>query len=206
MKTLLSRANLEAHVASKEPGRYAINGIYLAEEGTISTDGRKLLLVPYPTESAEDHPIEFSSSADENSNPILPIAAAKKIARNLPKKSARPILSLAVLESSGDRITASATDLETRDIVKATAVEAHFPDCSAVIPETSAAAVTVKFSVVQLTELLAAAKKADASIVNLGLSDDPTVATRWDFLSGPDDSSDWTDERHPIGVLMPIMD
>ncbi|MCK6500641.1 MAG: hypothetical protein L6Q38_14290, partial [Nitrospira sp.] len=50
----LSQANLKCHVAASENGRWAFRSIALTDKGTVSTDGRLLLFVPYP--KVEDVP------------------------------------------------------------------------------------------------------------------------------------------------------
>ncbi|GIK51489.1 MAG: hypothetical protein BroJett014_04620 [Planctomycetota bacterium] len=44
----LSIRNLRAHVCAERRGRYSLNQIALTDNGSVSTDGQTLLLVPYP--------------------------------------------------------------------------------------------------------------------------------------------------------------
>lgn len=52
---LFNRTNLAvAKVAAKDAGRYTLNGVHFDREGTVATDGRRLVRVTYPSQEAND--------------------------------------------------------------------------------------------------------------------------------------------------------
>lgn len=83
----LSKKNLQAHVCTTELGPYAINGIHMGKNGTVSTDGCVLIQVPYPEgvdpESFREVPFEPS----RNGSPIIPAELAKTMAGLMPTKA-----------------------------------------------------------------------------------------------------------------------
>ena len=61
---LVSRVNLECHVAAKDATRFQLHALYFTPEGVISTDGKLLLITPYPDDSLEEYPAVFEDKLD----------------------------------------------------------------------------------------------------------------------------------------------
>lgn len=58
---IISKAQLENNVASKDDSRVALKHIVFCKEGAVSTDGKQLLVIPYPDKATD----VYTTSADE---------------------------------------------------------------------------------------------------------------------------------------------
>lgn len=169
MARLISKINLEAHVAPTELGYYAVNGLRFAADGVYSMDGYMLIRTPYPTEDVEDHP----SGRGETPEPFtLPLAAAKRVLKNLPKVKSRPILEHAVLaQDEGAKIRLTVHDLEGETVIRTLPLEGEFPNALRELAKVKQGnRQTVTLGVALLKRWLQAAKRSGAEQLELSVS------------------------------------
>lgn len=164
---LIDRANLTCHVAAKERSRYALNTVALTPQGTVSTDGKMLLRVPYPEqdeESEQDFPVidGFPEKATGPTGTVLiGTTDAKKAADSIPKKTLKPILKMARLDVSDPALVKiAATDLSAPTVTSIRRVVGAFPATEQRMPDPKTLAVKWCFSPAAMSELC----KAIASV------------------------------------------
>lgn len=138
----LSAQNLKCHVAAREHGRFPLHSIALTEHGTVSTDGRLLLFIPYPSVDPKDIP-----GVEGMKNTPMPKALilidpedAKRAADMAPKRPLCPAHALVHIEPESnpdgeDRFTFGVTDGRRTQKMTARKVEGSFPDYPCVIPD-----------------------------------------------------------------------
>ena len=173
MKRLISKAQLVAHVASTELGRYAINGIQFDENGAVSTDGRCLMVVPYPDALLEDYPeLPGDAVASDDSPALVSLETCKQAAKGIRRYSARPILECALLESTGvngapGRAHIRSTDLESVQEQNTLQIEAEFPDYKSLTEGDRGECIRVTYGVLILKKILDSAKRAGGDNITL---------------------------------------
>lgn len=163
MRKLISRAQLTAHVAPKQGGRYSVAAIQFDDRGAVSTDGKMLLVIPYPAQEAlAEVPAQIAGApSDESTAVTVPLNTIDRAAKNLPKRQSRPVLECAVLASNGDSVSIASTDLDSTVDVTGKAHEATFPDYGFALGTLEKPA-TFCLSLEVLRSLLDAAKKTHA--------------------------------------------
>lgn len=173
---LLSRANLTAHLSAKDAIRFQLHSILLAPEGTISTDGKAMLCVPYPDEADNEFPMidgleDYIEGSDRDApfGALVPLPACLAAAKTLPRSALsrrRPILECCRVVGDGNgnqKVTLATTDLEVSNPAVCRTVEGNFPPHDKVFPEGERVG-TISLSVLQLDRILKAAKAAGASL------------------------------------------
>lgn len=173
---LLNQANLKAHVAAAQKGRYALNAIALCKTGSISTDGHALLHVPYPQAALADAPaIAGVNPTAPTEEPVLldPKDAARAAAMlGKRKRGSNPFAELVQLEVRGEELVLGATDLVASQTMKCRRVEGEFPAIGVVIPDyAKALAVTVEIELL-LRSLKAMQAATRSDTVTLRVIDD----------------------------------
>jgi len=196
MARLLSKANLEAHVAASKPGRYACDGLHLAEDGVWSTNGRVLLRTVYPTEKVTEHPL-----ADDRPGPTdvtIPVAAAQKAVKNLTKHHL-PVLNHVVVTEDPLRLASGFPDEAM--IVTTRPCEVAFPPLDRVKKKyLDRQGTRARFSVTLLKQLVTALEKAGAVDATLDLeADGPIVVVGY-----ADPQGGTVTHEVARGLLMPI--
>lgn len=214
----LSLANLEAHVAATHIQlRSATGCVHLTKDGTASTEGHVLLLVPYPEREA-DLPVPATPAA--LAGDALPCLLHRDTAKEL-------AAAVKVLKSSRlpKRVSISSEGLAAEAVIHA--LPAHrrplppledpngFPDLATVEAQSRAVPLgqRVTFSVPVLAALLAAAKKCGADEVRFSLpalepGSTPSCksAIPFEFKGNYDMESVLGTSKRPRGVIMPASD
>jgi hypothetical protein len=210
---LLSRVNLEANVADTDPTRFQMNSLLLDPEGVVSTDGKVLMVTPYPDDAIEEFPGDDDRTDDvdkELDGSILPLSVAAAIAKALPKRHFRPILACALVSKVDDDMDARATvtNLDTRQEINIKLVDGKYPEWKRAIP-TEELTVNLTLSIPVLEKLLKAAKKAGAGYLDFAIvaEDSGKVATAVRFKAHgcivKRVASTGPEKAH--GVIMPIV-
>jgi len=139
----LNISNLKSHVAAELKGRYALNALALGPKGTISTDGRALLFVPYPDVAPADAPrIAGVNPTGPQEKPVLldPKDAAKAAAMlGKRKRGSNPFTELVQVEVRGEELVLGATDLAASQTMNCRPIDGEFPNVGSVIPDYSGA-------------------------------------------------------------------
>ena len=200
---LLNKNNLSVvGVASREAGRYSINGVCVTPEGmTAATDGRRLMTCSPCTESEEEFPFSGEDGwegAALKENVIIEgdhIIAARKA---LPKKKAViPFLREHVqLKSNGNgRLQLLTTDLANTPRIETRPIEGEFPYFDEVIPNGNAE-FTINVNPGLLSDIL--------DIMDLSMDES---SVKMEFY-GPNKamklSCTTSEGQEMVGVLMPI--
>ncbi|MBK9974273.1 MAG: hypothetical protein IPP14_05825 [Planctomycetes bacterium] len=172
----LNTANLRAHIAASQNGRYALNAIALGLQGALSSDGHALLFVPYPEVDAKEAPViaGVAPTPATDRPALLDPKDAAKAAAMLGKRRhfGSPFCELVQVEVRGEEIVMGATDLAACQTMTARQVEGQFPSVTDVIPDYgSAHAVTLELKqLLRSIKALCTATKSDT--VTLRLIDD----------------------------------
>lgn len=199
MERLVSRRNLECHVADpKHSG--ALDSVLFTEAETVSTDGKLLMVVPYPNEDLSEFP--FTSERESNCVDSVLVSAGQlaKVAKALPKNSTRPILDLAKLHGTSETgATFSVTDLDTSIDLTVRSTDARFPDYSRVMASPDTA--QIHLGVAVLEKLLKALKKASATSVIFKMGSEKD-AVRFEARHG---ESPAARDEGIHGMIMPIV-
>ena len=88
--------------ASKDPSRYALNGLHVTETGLEATDGNILARVSLPDFLPDDAPTSWQPMAAESlAGTILDGKALAQVAKAIPKKERIPILQCAAIGKNG---------------------------------------------------------------------------------------------------------
>jgi DNA polymerase III sliding clamp (beta) subunit (PCNA family) len=137
---LLNKHNLAvSQFVSKEESRYTLKAIQVCEEGTIATDGHRLVKVSLPKLASKNHfpSIDGFTISSGTYDFLLSKDAINKIEKAIPKESTIPALShVAVGEKTdGDTLSLAVTDLDTAQVFKPRKMTGQFPNWKAVIPQ-----------------------------------------------------------------------
>ncbi len=145
MRIGLKALKAVSRAASKERGRYAIDGVHLTEAGLSATDGRMLLCAPHEADALGD---------GEHVTPRI-VALDSVKAWGADKRSKRAgwvdVASNGALTYHGD----------AGEAIPALAVDGNFPDVAGVIPTDDRTGFKVAFSCDLLAALCAAGKDLD---------------------------------------------
>jgi len=131
---------LVAKAASTDDTRCALQTIYFDTDGTVATDGHKLVKVGYPSQVDHDSlPVVLPKGDIKNIKPFLiPSSCVPALAKIQPKVKNLPVLENIFLDV--DRTNAngsahfSATDLTSISNPEIKKVDAQFPDYKKVFP------------------------------------------------------------------------
>lgn len=205
---LLTRAQLESHVAPRDLGRYSINGIYIASEGTWSTDGRILWCVPWGQEDIAEAPLAMQPDESDSlpDGQTIPLSAVAKLLKVLPKGGPRPILETASVSMNRTRLHLRCTDLENAVDLKALPCEGEFPNYRRVMDrlEERSEEARVCLSLEVLEKVLKAAKKAGAACLELGVSTKSDEAPVTVAARRQSDSGELLGPAVGHGIMMPM--
>jgi hypothetical protein len=210
MKRLVSRKNLGCHVAPKEPGRYSPAAVLFTTIGSISTDGRKFVLVPYPDIETDLFPENPRPTLSDTLPIMVPYDVCRKALRGLKEvKSTLPALGHAMLESISCSGRLSWTDLATWESLDFNEPsDVAFPDWEKLQISIQKDDRTYGWSVEQLDGILKAAKQAGADYVNVAFRD-------WDWKEEDQSKKEYSEgirfslmnmgeELSAFGILMPM--
>jgi len=198
MARLLSKANLTAHVAPDENGRYATAGLILAEDGVWSTDGRILVRTPYPRDEPTEHP-----QADDEAGPtdvVVPLQAAQKVVKNLPRgRQARPALEHAAVTLVEGKLKLG-LGLRDEGVTVTDRPGLTFPSLDKIRLKFGRTGTHARFDLHLLKQLVTVLEKAGASFVDLDLEADGPLLV---FGQGVDNLGDPVGEV-ARGMIVPI--
>ncbi|MCC6575121.1 MAG: hypothetical protein IT462_15195 [Planctomycetes bacterium] len=184
---LLSHANLKVHVAAAHRGRYALDTIALTKKGSVSTDGRLVLYVPYPTAKPADAPtipgVNVSSPTPDS--PVLVRTDDATRAAGMVGKGKRgyasPFAGLIQAEVKDDKIVFGATDLSSPQVMTVGRDEGAWPNIGPLLPNMSKA-VTITLdldtTLKALKTLRAASKEQEVTLRILSDQDGVSFSTR----------------------------
>jgi hypothetical protein len=180
---LLTLQQLKCNAAASERGRYALNTVALTDKGTLSSDGRILLFIPYPDVDPDMAPVIDGINAlspKPNGEPFIIDAkeAAQAVATLITKGKAHDYgfdwTKVVQAEIVGDVIVLATTDLSNARLLTLNRAEGEFPEVGGVIPDYGEAH-TITFSIdylLQVAKTLRAASKG--STVTLRIVDEET--------------------------------
>jgi hypothetical protein len=201
---LLNKHNLAvAEFTSKDKSRYTCQAIHVSQDGTIATDGHRLVVVSPAPGSDKAFPVVegFTPVSGEFQPFNLSREAAKDIAGQIPKSTNTPIIRNAIIGQPGanGEVNIAVTDLDTAKVFKCKPVTGQFPNYKAVIPKDEYAVLRIAVNAGQLAQM---AKAAGA------FSDDQAETLVLSFY-GPDRAVKMTASNSETkqtwtGVLMPI--
>lgn len=131
---LLGRHHDITGFASTDASRFVLNGVhYNAKKRVLeATDGRVAVRVPVCEQAAEFPPTK--AGGETLPDAIIPTAAFKRALANVPARTTLPVLDYVRVAGSGERVTMTATDLDTEQAVTAKTIEGRFPDLDQVWP------------------------------------------------------------------------
>ena len=164
MSIRLSKGNLTAHVTTKDDYRPALTAICFTQEGTVSTDGFRLLFVPYPKEQKDGAIETLPLSADYHPQVMIPARTLTNIAKALVGKNGEAELSVDA-EGKPSIVTESCS-------VAVKPIEGAYPRYEQIIPEgepVASVAVNVDF----LIDVLRKLKRTGTKCVILDVYDKP---------------------------------
>lgn len=131
---LLGRHHDITGFASTDPTRAVLNGVhYNAKKRVLEAcDGRVAVRVPV-CEHAKDFP-PTKTGGETLPDAIIPTAAFKRALANVPARTTLPVLGYVRVAGNGDKVTMTATDLDTEQAVTAKTIEDWFPDMDGIWP------------------------------------------------------------------------
>lgn len=131
---LLGRHHDITGFASTDPSRYVLNGVhYNAKKRVLEAcDGNVAVRVPVCERAGEFPPTK--AGGETMGDAIIPTAAFKRALANVPARTALPVLGYVRVAGEGERVTMTATDLETEQAVTAKAIDGRYPDMDQVWP------------------------------------------------------------------------
>lgn len=138
--TLLNRKSLRlAELAPKEESRYTLRALSVTDKETVVTDGHLLVRVTHPKVDAGHFPtIPGFAAGKAFERVLLPVDAAKDIAKAIPTKTTIPILAHAALavttDADGAHLSVAVTDLDTHRVFSPKAMSGQYPNWQAVMP------------------------------------------------------------------------
>ena len=129
-----------AKIASKDQGRYHLNGIYCHPKFTVGSDGKTLMIVTTPKKvDIKEMPIPTGEELIDKFDPfILDLKDAQKIEKSIPKKSPLPILQHIVIlksESESPFVKLFTTDLQSQNITVSKKIDGEYPEFGKVLPK-----------------------------------------------------------------------
>lgn len=133
---LVDHANLTAVIAGSTDTRGNSPCIQLHPKGTVSTNGKGLILVPYPSDDPAEYPQVAGVDATKThpEGQIVPAAFFKEVGKILPK-TGRPIRTKAAIEITEGRVKALCAHAKAGDIVSEVDVaDTVFPNWERVVP------------------------------------------------------------------------
>lgn len=147
---LLNKASLEiAALASNDPSRFALGGVYVTDGKTVATNGHYIGVVTTPKGSmppTAEFPCVKAGvvETDEQLKPcIIPTADALALAKAIPTEKGKgrthlPILRNALVDvgftNANGQFRAVTTDLDREQVACIKKIEGKFPDYETVIP------------------------------------------------------------------------
>jgi DNA polymerase III sliding clamp (beta) subunit (PCNA family) len=165
---LLNKASLEiAALASNDPSRLALGGVYVTDGKTVATNGHYIGVVTTPKGSmppTAEFPCVKAGvvETDEQLKPcIIPTADALALAKAIPTEKGKgrthlPILRNALVDVAYSNVNgqfrAVTTDLDREQVACINKIEGEFPDYEQVLP-TGTPTVTIGFNVAYLEKV-----------------------------------------------------
>jgi hypothetical protein len=154
-----------AALASSEEIRFTLNGILVAPDRTVVTDGHCLVQVTTPTNNGDvsNFPqVPGMGEVTDKFKPfIMPRAAALALAKAIPRKSTIPVLCHAAVAASSttEIVTMGCTDLEKATVLPIRPCAGNFPDVSRVMPKPDDAIFAIILNLSLLTHVLSVITK-----------------------------------------------
>ena len=141
-KMLYSKAHFAVrHAASTDETRYNLNGLHFRGDGTTeATDGHMLIRIKAATPAYDEHPNGTEGVPEPF---ILPLEAAHRVAKAIPKRSPSPVLTHAALDVPSTNGNGSARFVVTdgyngtgnEQAIEAKKIEGEYPNTDQVIPK-----------------------------------------------------------------------
>jgi len=137
---LLNRTNLElADFASKDETRPALRSVHVGKGYTEATDGHAMMRVTIPEVDSLAFPsIEGMDCTSNGKEALIPVDAAKMMAKAIPRKSTLPIiqhLAWDARDSTDTELKFAVTDLDTVQRFNPRPIEGPYPTVDNVIPK-----------------------------------------------------------------------
>lgn len=171
---LISQEQCKFNVADKEDIREAIGKICFEKEGAVSTDGKRILVVPYPVYDDNDLFETEESKADakyklkENESILIDADTAKHLAINFfkEKEQENHVGRLAAVEVKDHDVCISmVSDIVNKEF-KAHKSEQDFPNWKQIIPKSETTGLTA-FDIDLLIDTLKKIKGASRGYSNM---------------------------------------
>ena len=182
---LINKQQIKCHVASKDETRKEICGICFRKEGAISTNGRCLLVVPYPEIDSDDFfevpeaEIDNNFKLENDDEIIINQEDAKHLEKNFFKPGELPFIPLGAMGRVGDekaQVVMSNTSFDKIFTFKP--IDGKYPDYQKVMPQSKPQYV-LNFDINSFSELLKIAAEA------LGESDSRIVTFEFRGAASP---------------------
>jgi hypothetical protein len=183
-------------LADCQPSRFRLDGVRI-ERATakskpiaVVTDGRCMLVARWPEDDVSEYPdVGLSTDRVDDFGVIVPAEACKKAAKLPPKRTPKAVLRNVLLDeaNANGKVAMAATDLESVDELRPTAIEGRYPkwvDC--ILSEDVLSAdnsVSIKLSAKLLIDVLqtlvkvGGAKDADVTMTVAVKPNDPDYDT-----------------------------
>ena len=181
---LLTKANLElAKLASTEASRFIPNAIHITPTETVVTDGHILATLATSALTSESFPSGERTVTDTWKPFNLDAKAALDLAKHLPKKATKPVLSCAAISDGDETVTVIATDLEQEWNAKAKRNGANFPDYKRAIWDPSEATFAFNLNAANLAVIATFVEKLNGS--KRGVTNPPECILRFKSATDP---------------------
>lgn len=172
---LINKQQIKCHVASKDDSRKELCGICFRKEGAVSTNGKCLLIIPYPEINANDFfevpeaEIDRAFKLGENEEIIISQEDAKHLEKNFFKKGELPIIPLGAMgKIDNEKAQVVMSNISLNKVFTFKPVEDAYPDYKKVLPQSKPEYV-IDFNIEILSEMLkiaaSALNDADSKIV-----------------------------------------
>jgi len=163
---LINKQQIKCHVASKDETRKEICGICFRKEGAVSTNGRCLLVVPYPEIDSDDFfeipeaKIDNEFKLGENEEIIISQDDAKQLEKNFFKPGELPIIPLGAIGRVDDeKAQVAMSNISFNKVFTFKPIEGEYPDYQKVMPQ-SKPQYTLSFDITSFSEMLKIAAEA----------------------------------------------
>lgn len=176
---LISKQQIKCHVASKDDSRKQICGICFTQDGAVSTNGRCLLVIPYPEINADDFfevpeaEIDRKFKLKEGEEIIITQEDAKHLEKNFFKAGELPIIPLGALgKIDNEKAQVAMSNISLNKVFTFKPVDGNYPDYKRVLPR-SEPKYTIDFNITSFAEML--------KIVAEALGDKDSKIVRFEF-------------------------
>ena len=164
---IISKAAFTHHVASTDKHRLSLNVLQLSKRGVVSTDGYRLLCIP-----------AVMNDCSEGDEILLPVDAAKAVAKALPSKGVAEVDLVATRANGHIAVSAGAGTF-----APAKGDDGIYPNVDQIVPQGDPT-VKVRFHARYMSELCQAMIAAGDNFVSLSLYGDAKGAMKLDGESG----------------------